>query len=168
MMVFFVLFISLIIVQRLIEHSIAKRNEKWLIKKGGVEYNNSRYKIFTYLSLFFYSLITIELMFNQFQIVKPNLLLIILFFVIQSVRIWCVRALGRFWTRKKIVLPKVAVLRKGPYKYFKQPYDLIVGLEFVLISLIFGTYVTVAIFPLIYIIVLTIQTPLEKRLLGRL
>lgn len=169
MKLFFTIFILLIIVQRLVELVIAKRNEKWMMNKGGIEYGKRHYKLFIYLHTVFFISLIMEVLINKFQFPKLNVLLILIFIATQIVRIWCIQTLGRFWNTKIIVLPKVIVLKKGPYKYMRHPNYLIVGLELLIIPLLFGAIVTAIVFPILHIFLLMIRIPKEeKALLGKL
>lgn len=165
MLSLFLLFTLFIIIQRLIEFFIAKRNEIWMIERGGIEYDSKQYKRFVYLYIAFLLSLCIELLYNRFQLPTLNIILLSLFVIIQLVRVWCIYSLGRFWHTKTIIFPKVIFLKKGPYKYLKHPNDLIAGFEIILIPLIFGTYITGIVFPICYIILILIRMAREEDIL---
>lgn len=162
MKVFFILFIVYLIIQRTMEWIISNRNEKWMMQKGGIVYGGNRYKVFVYLYCSFFFLLLIEVTYNKFVFPKFNLFLVILYLITQLGRIWCIKTLGKFWNKKEAILPKITFIRKGLYKYFKRPIDLMTGIEFILIPFIFGAYITVTLFPLCYTIILIILTLLEE------
>ena len=91
-----------------------------------------------------------------------------LFIVLQTLRIWCIVSLGRFWNTKIIVLPRVALIKKGPYKYVDHPNYIIVGMELFVIPLLFGAYVTTFVFPILHLILLKIRIPKETEALSML
>ncbi len=82
-------------------------------------------------------------------------------------RVWCIVSLGKFWNTKIIVLPKVVMIKKGPYKYMKHPNYLIVFVELFTIPAMFGAYITAILFPILHLLLLTIRIPAEDRALGR-
>ncbi|HEX6593500.1 MAG TPA: isoprenylcysteine carboxylmethyltransferase family protein [Bacillota bacterium] len=153
-----------IIGQRLIELMIAKRNERWMKERGGIEKGREHYKWFIVLhSLFFISLLWETSLSSQR--VSFNSFLFSIFLIAQIGRIWCIQTLGKFWNTKIIVLPRVALIRKGPYKFVKHPNYIIVALELIVIPLLFGAYMTAIIFPIIHLLLLRIRIPEEERAL---
>ena len=57
-MTFFIIFITVVIVQRICELILSKRNENHLISKGAIEYDKEGYKYIVLMhNLFFVSLI---------------------------------------------------------------------------------------------------------------
>src|SRR5690625_7035456 len=80
-------FLTLLIEQRLIELFIAKRNEHWIKRRGGVEIGDKHYKWFIVLhTLFFISLI-VESIVRKNLYIQLNSALFILFIILQIVSI---------------------------------------------------------------------------------
>ncbi|MDY0408278.1 isoprenylcysteine carboxyl methyltransferase family protein [Paracerasibacillus soli] len=131
------LFILFIIGQRLVELVIAKRNEKWMMARGGIIKGENHYKWFIILHTLFFIFIVGEVYVFQ-RSVMLNYLLLLIFVMTQLARVWCITTLGKFWNTKIIVLPRVALIKKGPYKYVKHPNYIIVGIELFIIPLLFG------------------------------
>ncbi len=156
----------LIIFQRLFELVIAKSNEKWMKARGGIETGQGHYKWFVILHILFFISIISEISFNHTTPKLSYSVLAVLLFI-QLFRVWCMRSLGRFWNTKIIVLPGVALIRKGPYKHMKHPNYFIVGLELFIIPLLFGAYITSIIFPLLHILLLMVRIPSENKLLAK-
>ncbi|WP_047980078.1 isoprenylcysteine carboxyl methyltransferase family protein [Ornithinibacillus contaminans] len=158
--------ISVIIGQRLVELVIAKNNEKWMKARGGVEAGGTHYKWFIYLhTLFFFSTVT-EGMIQQQSDIPFHTFYFSLFILAQFARIWCIYSLGRFWNTKIIVLPRVALIKKGPYKFVKHPNYIIVAVELFIIPMLFGAYITAFVFPILHILLLRIRIPEEERALA--
>ncbi|MUK87310.1 hypothetical protein GMD78_02695 [Ornithinibacillus sp. L9] len=159
--------IFFIICQRLVELLIAKSNEKWMKDRGGIEKGEEHYKWFIYLHCLFFLSVMVEVMING----KPNHQLNYAFFFIfiaaQLCRIWCIYTLGRFWNTKIIVLPRVALIKKGPYKYVKHPNYIIVAVELFIIPMLFGAYISAFIFPVLHILLLKIRIPSEEKALAK-
>lgn len=159
--------IGVIICQRLVELAIARRNEKWMKDRGGIEKGKKHYKWFIVLhSLFFLSIIW-EVAWSDTAGRQLNYFLFMIFIVTQIGRIWCIHTLGRFWNTKIIVLPGVALIKKGPYKYIKHPNYLIVLIELFVIPLLFGAYFTAFLFPLLHLGLLRLRIPREEKALTK-
>lgn len=166
MNMFYVL-LFFVLCQRIFELYIARNNERWMKERGGIELGRSHYKWFIVLhSLFFIGLILeyqLKVVNEWFVTVQPIFLFI--FLLAQIGRIWCIYSLGRFWNTKIIVLPKVSLIRKGPYRWFKHPNYIIVFIELISLPLSFNLYFTAFIFPFLHLLLLTIRVPLEEEAL---
>ena len=167
-MIFFYLIITFIICQRLVELYIAHKNEKWMLARGGIEVGNEHYKLFILLHVTFFIILIYEVHnIVTAQSVAFNIYFFFLFVIAQIGRVWCIVSLGKFWNTKIIVLPKVVMIKKGPYKYMKHPNYLIVFVELFTIPAMFGAYITAILFPILHLLLLTIRIPAEDRALGR-
>src|SRR5699024_11471028 len=131
-------------------------------ERGGIEHKEEHYKWLILIhTLFFISLI-FESTLNSLNL---NYMLILLFIITQVGRIWCIIALGRFWNTKIIILPNVTLIRNGPYIYVKHPNYIIVGMELLIIPLMFGSYITAIVFPVLHYILLRVRIPKENKAL---
>lgn len=167
-MIFFYLIITFIICQRLVELYIAHKNEKWMLARGGIEVGNEHYKLFILLHVTFFIILIYEVHnIVTAQNIAFNIYFFFLFVIAQIGRVWCIVSLGKFWNTKIIVLPKVVMIKKGPYKYMKHPNYLIVFVELFTIPAMFGAYITAILFPILHLLLLTIRIPAEDRALGR-
>lgn len=167
-MIYFYLIITFIICQRLVELYIANKNEKWMLARGGIEVGNEHYKLFILLHVTFFIILIYEVHnIVTAQSVAFNIYFFFLFVIAQIMRVWCIVSLGKFWNTKIIVLPKVVMIKKGPYKYMKHPNYLIVFVELFTIPAMFGAYITAILFPILHLLLLTIRIPAEDRALGR-
>jgi methyltransferase len=163
-MLFFII-IFLVIIQRITEVFIAKRNEKKMLAQGAYEVGASHYPYMVTLHVsFFVCLITEALIFNRgISPLFPLFFLIFLF--VQALRIWCLRSLGSFWNTKIIILPGAQVVTKGPYLYLKHPNYVVVCIEIVLLPLMFQAYFTAICFTLFNLAMLSVRIPLEEKAL---
>ncbi|WP_078409564.1 isoprenylcysteine carboxyl methyltransferase family protein [Priestia abyssalis] len=158
--------LTFIIIQRLLELAVAKRNEKWMREQGAVEIGQSHYKWIVLVHfLFFISLIS-EVVWMERKLSSFWGLLAAIFLFTQLGRLWTIASLGRFWNTKILVLPKADVVLKGPYKFLKHPNYVIVALEFLIIPLLFEAYTTMVLFSLLNILVLSIRIPAEEKALS--
>lgn len=162
---FWVIFIF-IILQRIVELVIAKRNEKWMINRGGIEWGSEHYKWFIVVHMLFFISILIEVSIRDYSSFELNNYVFILFLLTQLARVWCIQALGKFWNTKIIILPNRSLVSRGPYKYVKHPNYIIVGIELFIIPILFGAYITAFLFPILHVLLMTIRIPLENRALS--
>ncbi|MDP4083503.1 MAG: isoprenylcysteine carboxylmethyltransferase family protein [Bacillota bacterium] len=162
---FFLVFISCITFQRMIELIIASHNEKWMKNQGAIEFGKQHYHYIVSMHLlFFISFIGEKVIFNHGLTAWWPIFLII-FLMTQMMRIWALHSLGRYWNTKIIVLPNTNVVRNGPYRFIKHPNYLIVSMEIILIPLFFKAYITATLFTLLNIWILSIRIPEEENAL---
>ena len=160
------LLLTILILQRIVELIIAKRNERWMKDRGGKELGEKHYKWIVGLHIVFFVTLIVETDWSM-QYVELNYFLLFLFFLTQFARYWCILSLGKFWNTKIIVLPRVALIKKGPYKYIKHPNYIIVFIELIVIPLLFGAVWTASIFPLLHILIMFIRIPAENKALAK-
>jgi methyltransferase len=166
--VLFALYLSLIIIQRLTEMRISKRNEKVLIQKGAVEFGKSHFKFIIMLHTMFFISIVIEY-FLKANSIKPTLYNIILFsFValLQAFRFSTIKSLGVYWTIRIYRVPGEPLIKTGLYKYLKHPIYIIVILEIIIIPLVFNLYITSIIFTILNLIAITVRIMVENKALN--
>lgn len=161
----FLIVIMLVLIQRVTELFIAKRNEKKLRAQGAYEVGAAHYPYMLALHCgFFISLITEVLWLGT----SPSRYILVLggfFVVVQMLRVWCLASLGSFWNTKIIILPSAQVVKKGPYQFLRHPNYMIVCLEIVLLPLMFSAYITAVIFTLLNVAMLRVRIPVEERAL---
>src|SRR5699024_2776782 len=132
-MINFYIIVLFIIGQRLTELYIANKNEQWMRERVGFEVGSEHYKLcilihITFFIFFIFLLIEVNSLFIGNGVVF-NIYFFIIFLLAQVGRVWCIVSLGRFWNTKIIVMPKVILIKKGPYKYIKHPNYVIVFIE---------------------------------------
>ena len=161
----FIIVITIVIIQRLVELIIARRNEKWMRSKGAFEIGADHYPLMVFMHVaFFISLLLEVLVFDR--VLSPFwIALLTLFLIAQAARMWCLISLGKFWNTKIIILPGADVVRKGPYKFIRHPNYLIVTTELLVLPLLFSAYFTAIFFTLLNIWMLSIRIPTEEKAL---
>lgn len=161
----FLWIIGLVIVQRLIEVIIAKRNEKRMLTQGGYEVGASHYPYMLALHISFFISLVEEIWIRQLEPSTFFPLLFFIFLLVQALRIWCLASLRDFWNTKIIVLPGAHVVKKGPYVYFRHPNYLVVAAEIILLPLMFQAYITAIVFTLLNLAMMSVRIPLEEKAL---
>ncbi|MFD0827855.1 isoprenylcysteine carboxyl methyltransferase family protein [Neobacillus sp. M.A.Huq-85] len=161
----FLIFWCLLIVQRVVELLIARKNEKWMIGQGAIEYGQEHYRLMVWMHLLFFLIFFSEKILLNREMSFAWHWLFFVFIFAQLVRVWALFSLGKYWNTKIIVLPNANVIRKGPYRWIKHPNYLVVSLELLVIPLLFNAYFTAAIFTILNIVMLSIRIPIEERAL---
>lgn len=164
----FLLFIGSIIVQRVFELVVAKRNERWLKARGGVEFGSRHYPIIVLIHSAFLMTMIFEVLYFNHEISRFWVVLLVGFLLTQGMRVWALRSLGPYWNTKIIVLPGARVVKKGPYRFIKHPNYVIVALEIILIPLMFNAYFTAILFTIFNLLILSIRIPTEEKALTAL
>lgn len=129
--------LSLATLQRLVELAIARRNTKALFAEGAYEVGRGHYPVIVFLhSAWLVSLWALLLAGRaEFQAWAA-----IAYLLVQALRIWTLRSLGRFWTTRIIVVPRAPLVRTGPYRFLRHPNYLVVVLEIALLPLALGAW----------------------------
>ncbi|WP_158734618.1 isoprenylcysteine carboxyl methyltransferase family protein [Alteribacillus sp. YIM 98480] len=168
-MTFFIILVLVVVLQRLAEIIYARRNEKKMKAKGAIEIGASHYKWIVLLHIFFFFSLIMEATERQFILSSGWQVFLLLFIVVQILRIWTLTSLGEFWNTKIIVLPGAKKVNKGPYRWISHPNYAIVMLEIILLPLIYGAWITALIFSAANaIILLFIRIPTEEKALEQL
>jgi methyltransferase len=158
---YFILFISFLILQRLSELYISSRNEKWLLSQGAVQYGQSHYPYMVTMHTLFIISIIVEYLYSTDSTFSP--LFLILFLLVLSFKFWALSSLGKFWNTKIYRIPRVYPVKKGPYKIFKHPNYGEVILEIAIIPMVFNLYYTAMIFSILNVAMLTVRIREENK-----
>lgn len=164
----FLIFVGLIIFQRITELVIARKNEVWMKGQGAVEFGQGHYPAMVSIHTAFFISFILEVILLDKNLSDYWPVLLALFIFTQAMRIWALTSLGRFWNTKIIILPGANVVKRGPYKIIKHPNYLIVAIELIVIPLMFNAFITMAVFTLLNILILSIRIPVEEKALREL
>lgn len=165
-MVFTLLF-SFLVLQRLVELLIAKRNERIMKEKGAREFSPEHYKYIVMLHTGFLLSLFIESYMTDFELSPFFTPLLMIFIVLQALRVWTIRSLGHFWNTKIIILPGAQVVQKGPFKFLRHPNYVLVALELIIIPLLFNAFFTAIVFTALNAwIIRAIRIPAEEAALS--
>jgi methyltransferase len=142
-----ILWITLVLValQRLGELAYAARNTRRLLAQGAVEIGRAHYPLFVLLHGGW--LVAMAALVPAAAPVSWPLLA--LFVLLQLGRVWVVATLGPYWTTRIITLPKVPLVRRGPYRFVNHPNYLIVTGEIAVLPLAFGAWQIALVFSIL-------------------
>ena len=157
-----VLFLGFIIVQRLSELVIAKRNTARLLDRGAYEVGAGHYPAMVAMhSLWIAGLIA----FGYDEQVSYGWLAV--FVVLQGFRLWILVTLGRRWTTRIIVLPEPLVVR-GPFKCLNHPNYALVIAEIFVAPMVLGLVWLAVLFTLLNAAMLWVRIRAEEAALAPL
>ena len=122
--------------QRLGELVLSHRNGAKLRAKGGVEVGSGHYPLMVALHAGW----LVALFFATPTDATVSWLLLTVFLLLQTGRIWVIPTLGERWTTRIISLPNAPLIRRGPYRWLNHPNYLIVIAEIAVLPLAFGQW----------------------------
>jgi methyltransferase len=159
---FFAVFYFILVIQRIVELKIAKLNENWMLQRGALEFGKNHYHYMVFMHVLFFAALLAEKIIADKGISTFWPLLLIVFFLLQGLRVWAILSLGRYWNTKILVVPNAYIVKKGPYHFIKHPNYLVVSLELLVIPVLFNAYFTAAIFTLLNMAMLSVRIPQEE------
>lgn len=165
---FFFIFIGVVIIQRLTELVVAKKNEKWMRSQGAKEYGKKHYGFMVAIHAGFFVSLLAEVMILNRSLSPLWPLLLSLFLITQAARVWIISSMEKYWNTKIIVLPGAQTVKKGPFRFIRHPNYLIVTIELLVIPLLFNAYWTAAVFFILNQAILAVRIPAEERALKSL
>lgn len=154
--------IAIVALQRLLETVYAARNTRALLARGAIEIGRKHYPLIVALHVSWLIALVVTLPPDPPIHVVP----LVVFLILQALRIWVIASLGPYWTTRIITLPGAPLIRRGPYRFLRHPNYLIVAGEIASLPLVFGEIWVAAIFSLCNAAVLFWRIRLETRVLA--
>ena len=158
---YFTIFISFFILQRLSELYIAKRNERWLLSQGAIEYGKAHYPFIVALHTFFIISIIAEYILRGGP--QMDWIFLVLFLLVLLFKYWALSSLGKYWNTKIYRIPGVYPVKKGPYKFLKHPNYMEVVCEIAIIPLVFHLYYSAILFTILNALMLWVRISVENK-----
>jgi methyltransferase len=155
------LILTLVTLQRLGELVLARHNTKKLLARGAIEVGAAHYPLIVAVHTAW--LIALWL-FGRHQ--EMNLLALVVFVVLQGLRMWTLATLGPRWTTRIMVLPGEPLVASGPYRYFSHPNYAVVAAEIAVLPLALHLPVLALVFTVLNGAVLLIRIRSETRALS--
>ena len=159
---FSIALIAIVAIQRLLETIYAARNARALLARGGVEIGRKHYPLIVALHGCWLIVLVLALPSDPPIHLAP----LVLFLMLQALRIWVIATLGRYWTTRIITLPGAPLIRHGPYRFLRHPNYLIVAGEIAALPLVFGEIWVAVIFSILNGAVLSWRIRVENRALA--
>jgi len=162
----YVLLVAAVGVERLAELVVAKRNLAWALDRGGKEHGFAHYPVMVVLhtGLLVGCLVEVLLADRPFVAVLgwPMFVLVL---AAQALRWWCIRTLGPQWNTRIIIVPGLALIGGGPYRFLRHPNYVAVVIEGFALPLVHNAWVTALVFTVLNAGLLAVRIRAEDRAL---
>ncbi|GAA2498953.1 isoprenylcysteine carboxyl methyltransferase family protein [Streptomyces gobitricini] len=166
-MVWYVLLVLVVGVERLVELVVARRHTRWSLARGAVEWGRGHYPVMVVLhtGLLVGCLAEVRALDRPFH---PALGWTMLALVVaaQGLRWWCVRTLGPRWNTRVLVVPGLPLVSGGPYRWLRHPNYVAVVAEGIALPLAHGAWLTAVLFTVANAALLVVRIRCEEAALG--
>ena len=156
------LIVGFLVLQRLVELAIARRNHRALAARGASEYGRRHYPALVAVHAG-WLLALLGMIDPQTPVSIP---LLAVFVMLECGRVWVVVTLGSRWTTRIMVLPGARRIRSGPYRYLNHPNYLIVCGEIAVVPLMFGAWTLAVIASALNLLALRTRIQVENKALA--
>lgn len=159
----FVVIVGLVVLERLVELTVARRNVAWSRARGGRETGQSHYPVMVILHTGFLLAMLVEAVWCRPAV--PLALAWWMFALVvaaQALRWWCIAVLGHRWNTRVIVVPGLAPVRSGPYRWMAHPNYVAVVVEGVALPLVHACWITAVVFTLLNAVLLSVRIRVEN------
>ena len=156
------LFLGFILVQRIGELALARRNTARLLARGAYEVGRSHYPVMVAMHAAWLICLVV---FGHDKSIVPGWLAF--FVLLQILRVWILASLGERWTTRIIVLEEPLVAR-GPFRYVAHPNYMLVIAEILTAPMVLGLTWVAVVFTVLNAAMLTVRIRAENRALAPL
>jgi methyltransferase len=162
-MVWYVLLIATVAVERLAEVVVAERNRRWSRERGGFEAGARHYPVMVLLhtALLVGCVLEVAVLHRPFipTLGFPMLALVV---AAQVLRWWCITSLGRQWNTRVIVVPGAPRITGGPYRWIPHPNYVAVIVEGIALPLVHSAWFTAVMFTVLNAALLRTRVQVEN------
>jgi len=151
---------AFVTLQRLSELIIARRNTARLLASGAHEVGAGHYPVMVAMHTAWLAVLWFTVGYRPVSV--P---LLLLFTVLQLMRIWVLATLGSRWTTRIIVTQDAPLVHKGPFRLMRHPNYAVVTAEIAVLPLTFGLLWIAALFTLLNTAMLYVRICAENRAL---
>jgi methyltransferase len=166
--VYLVVAVFLVGLQRLLELWYSRRNERRLRARGAMEWGAGHYPVMVTIHALWLVSMLVEGLLRGPDIPAWWPLPVAAFLLVQPLRYWAIFSLGINWNTRVLVMPGEKLVSSGPYRYFPHPNYFVVVVEVLTFPLIFGAWITAIVFSLLNAALLFIRIRTENRALREL
>jgi methyltransferase len=154
--------LGLVLLQRVVELVLARRNTVQLRRLGAVEADAEGYPYFVLLHAGWLVSLAIFVPASA----TPVWSLLGLFALLQLGRLWVISSLGNYWTTRIVSLPGVPLVQTGPFHWFRHPNYLLVIAEIAVLPLAFGAVPIAVSFSAVNLILIIRRIRIEESVLA--
>jgi methyltransferase len=160
-------YMGLLVAERLVELWLSRRNAARAFARGGVETGQAHYRVM----VAFHTLFLFACVAEVFVLSRPfpgmwGWVALGGAVLAQGLRYWAIATLGERWNSRIIVVPGLAPVTGGPYRFLRHPNYVAVVLELLAVPLIHGAWLTAAVFTVGNAALLFVRIRAEEQALG--
>jgi methyltransferase len=153
-----------VVVQRVTELRLARRNTIWAREQGAREFGARHYVLFFVLHSAWLFAWPLEALWLGGKLAAWWWVWGAALVLAEGLRYWSIATLGRRWNTRILVLPGRPRIGSGPYKWASHPNYLAVMLELAAVPLVFGAWRTAAVVSVLNLALLgLVRVPAEVR-----
>ena len=160
--------LPVVVLQRLFELELCRRNRRAQMGRGGREFHPETYPVMVAL----HTLFLLSLAWESYPWVVPldlrTVACLAALLLVTGLRYGSIATLGERWTTRIVVVPGSKVVRTGPYRFLRHPNYLVIVLEFLLLPLLLRAPYTLVAFSLANLPVLRQRIRLEEKVLREM
>lgn len=168
-MVWYLLLIGGIAVERVAELVVSHRNLAWSRQRGATEFGAAHYPVMVVLHVGLLVGCVLEplLLHRQFlpALGWPMLAIVV---AAQVLRWWCITTLGPQWNTRVVVIPGADRVTGGPYRMIPHPNYVAVVLEGIALPLVHTAWITALVFTALNAVLLRTRLKVENAALASL
>ncbi len=163
----FTALIGLVALERVAELVVSRRNAQWAFARGGAEHGRGHYPFMVVLHTGLLAGALVEIWVRRPDFIPAlGWTALVLAVASQVLRWWCITTLGRRWNTRVIVVPGMALVRRGLYRRIPHPNYVAVVLEGLALPLVHTAWVTAAVFTVLNAGLLTVRIRTENAALA--
>ncbi len=164
----YLILIGVVIVERLIELSIANRNTRRLKSRGALEVGREHYPAMVATHALFLVSAPLEVWLLDRPFLPPLAIsMLVVLAAAMALRYWVIATLRERWTTRIICLPGSPLIATGPYRYLRHPNYLAVVAETFALPMVHTAWMTATLFSIFNALLLRARIRVEDRALWR-
>lgn len=165
-MIWYVLLVAVVAVERIAELVVARRNERWSMARGATVAGQGHYPPMVALHTGLLAACVAEAVIGD----RPFLPalgwpMVAVLLAAQGLRWWCIGTLGPRWNTRVIVVPGLPLVQGGPYRWLRHPNYVAVVAEGVALPLVHTGWITAIAFTVLNAALLTVRIRCENQAL---
>jgi methyltransferase len=165
--VLFTVLVALVGVERLAELMVARAHSRRSLERGGIERGRSHYPFMVVLHTGLLAGALAEVWWRRPDFVPAlGWTMLALVVLAQGLRWWCIATLGDRWTTRVIVVPRLPLVRRGPYRLMRHPNYVAVVTEGLALPLVHSAWVTALVFTVLNAALLAVRIRVEDAALA--
>jgi methyltransferase len=165
-MAFYLVLILAVAAERVAELVVSARNLAWARERSGREYGFGHYPFAVALHVGLLIACLVEAAHRPF-VPALGFTMLALVLMAQGLRWWCITVLGPRWNTRVVVVPGLALVAGGPYRWLRHPNYVAVVVEGVALPIVHTAWVTATVFTVVNAGWLWVRIRCENRALAR-